>query len=460
MKYINTYEETKILNYILSVNENNQINEGLVDRIKEVAEKGLLKVNTIKDLLAKGVLTASIITTLLSSSPAFAKEYNKLDSSDKNKTEKFVKVDNVDHSDTTAHFGGPGGPTPPNSLKVDFSSNFKSGEYKLSGEDLQQVNTKLQKIANFIKSSKTKTFKLIIHSSESQVPSQYADKELATLRAEEALRVISNYNMGGSFKKQLDPVRGKTPWDSIQAKKIGMKKAVNLPKYTKEQFVNIEVIAMAFDTPCNWHATSPGGTTLTSATDYSITTDFDVTDHIGAGEIVLSPGGIPDRVQVLIDGQVVGDSGYFVDNMTSADSISAKNFNYIPRYVAELTKVAHEKGMSAVKDSSAKKLITKTFTSFEELVDFMLTPEAKAKGYDPFKIGQDTGEYMKVLRNMWGKPGYKGYRTFTFYDTDPYTTKTPVKVKFKLNGNNRVVQIKIFSPIGKTDYTCDGVCAP
>ena len=77
MKYINTYEETKILNYILSVNENNQINEGLVDRIKEVAEKGLLKVNTIKDLLAKGVLTAGVITTLLSSSPAFAKEYNK-----------------------------------------------------------------------------------------------------------------------------------------------------------------------------------------------------------------------------------------------------------------------------------------------------------------------------------------------------------------------------------------------
>ena len=455
MKYINTYEETKILNYILSVNENNQINEGLVDRIKEVAEKGLLKVNTIKDLLAKGVLTAGIITTLLSSSPAFAKEYNKLDSSDKNKTEKFVKVDKVDHSDTTTHLGGPGGP--PNSLKIDFTSNFKSGEYKLSSSDLQKMTDKLEQIKKFVSSSKSKTFKLIINSSESRVPSQYKDLELATLRAEEALKVISDYNTGGIFKHSIYPVRGETAWDPIEAKKIGMKKAVNLPKYTKEQSVSIEIWAIDFDTPCNWTATAPGGKTLTSATDYSITTDFDVTDQVGGGEIILSPGGIPDRVQVLIDGQVVGDSGYFVDNMTSQDS-NKSNFNYIPRYVAELTKVAHEKGISAVRDSAAKKLITKTFTSFEELVDFMLTPEAKAKGYDAFKSGQDTGDYMETLRDMWGKPGFRGYRTFTFYDTDPYTTKTPVKVKFKLNGHNRVVQIKIFSPLGKTDYSCVGDC--
>lgn len=50
MRYIITYEDAKVLNYILSVNENNQINEGLIDRIKEVAEKGLLKANTIKFL--------------------------------------------------------------------------------------------------------------------------------------------------------------------------------------------------------------------------------------------------------------------------------------------------------------------------------------------------------------------------------------------------------------------------
>jgi hypothetical protein len=455
MKYINTYEETKILNYILSVNENNQINEGLVDRIKEVAEKGLLKVNTIKDLLAKGVLTAGVITTLLSSSPAFAKEYNKLDSSDKNKTEKFVKVDKTDSGDTTTNFGGPG--APPNTLIVDFSSNFRSGEYKLNESDLQKMSDKLQKIKDFVSNSKSKTFKLIINSSESRVPSGYADLELATLRGEEALKVIQDYNTGGIFKKSLNPTRGETKWDPIEAKKIGMKKAVNLPKYTKEQSVSIEIIAMDFDTPCNWTAASPGGKVLNSSTDYSITTDFDVTDQVGGGEIILSPGGIPDRVQVLIDGQVVGDSGYFVDNTTSQD-LNKSNFNYIPRYVVELTKVAHEKGMYAAKDSSAKKLITQTFTSFEELVNFMLTPDAKKKGYDAFTAGQDTGNYMKILKDMWGKPGFRGYRTFTFYDTNPYTTGTPVKVKFKLNGNNRLVQIKIFSPVGKTDYSCIGDC--
>ena len=84
--------------------------------------------------------------------------FNKLDSSDKNKTEKFVKVDKSDSSDTTTNFGGPSGPTP-GILKIDFSSNFRSGEYKLSGSDLQQMNSKLQKIKDFVTNSKSKTFK-------------------------------------------------------------------------------------------------------------------------------------------------------------------------------------------------------------------------------------------------------------------------------------------------------------
>ena len=457
MRYISTYEETKILNYILSINENNQINEGLVDRIKEVAEKGLLKANTIKGLLAKGVLTAGIITTLLSSSPAFAKEYKSLDTNTKGKIEKIIKTDTSDHSGSSTNLGGGGGPTP-NSLQVDFSSNFKSGEYKLTSSDLQEMNTKLQKIKDFVTNSNTKTFKIIIHSSESKVRSNYKEGELAKLRAEEALRIIIDYNTGGTFKRVLDPKVGDTPWDQAEADRIGIKKAINLPKYTNEQYVRVEIITMDFDTPCNWSMTADGAT-LTSATDYSVTRDFDVTDQVGGGDIILSPGGIPDRVQVWIDGDLVGDSGYFIDDMTSKD-LNIGNFNYIPRYVAELTKVAHEKGMHAVKDSSQKKLITKTFTSFEELVDFMLTPEAKAKGYDATTTGKDTGNYVKILKDMWGKPGYKGYRTFTFYDKDPYLTKTPVKIKFKLNGNNRLVQIKVFSPLGQTHYDCVGVCHP
>jgi hypothetical protein len=443
MRYLLNKTELKTLNYILSLNENNQINEGLIDRVKNMA--------------AKGLLTATVVASLMSN-PAFAKEYKSLDTNTKNKIEKLIKVDKTDSSDSTTQLGGggPGGPTP-GILKVDFSSNFKSGEYKLSQSDLQDMNGKLQQIKTFVTNSKTKTFKIIIHSSESRVPSDYAYLELAKLRAEEALRVIVDYKTGGIFKKQIDPKQGDTKWDPVEAQRIGIKKAVNLPKYTNEQYVKVEIITLDFDTPCNWTATAPGGQTLTAATDYSITTDFDVTDQIGGGEIILSPGGIPDRVQVLVDGVVVDDSGYFVDNMTSQDA-NRSNFNYIPRYVVELTKVANEKGMSAVKDSSQKKLITKTFNTFEELVDFMLTPDAKKNGYDAFKTGQDTGNYMKVLKDMWGKPGFRGYRTFTFYDTDPYKTGTKVKVKFKLNGNNRLVQIKIFSPLGKTDYSCVGSC--
>jgi hypothetical protein len=446
MKYINTYEETKILNYILSVNENNQINEGLVDRIKEVAEKGLLKVNTIKDLLAKGVLTAGIITTLLSSSPAFAREYNKLDLSDKNKTEKFVKVDNVDTKDT---------------LSIDFSSNFSSAQYILSDNEKQQIKNKLSKVNDFIKNTGKNSFLLTIYSSESQVPSKFAEGELAKLRADEAQKVISEFlltNTSAVFKIVIKDTVGSTKFDRVEANKIGMKNAVNLKKYTDEQSVGIQLSTTDFDTPCSWNLKAPKGTTLTSSTDYSITTTFDVTDQVGAGDLVLSPGGIPDRAQIWIDGQLVGDTGYFVNNMTSKDP-NSKYFTYIPRYVAELTKVSNEKGMFAVKDSSHKQLITKTFNTFEELVNFMLTPEAKANKYDIFSNGQDTGDYMQVLKDMWGKPGYKGYRTFTFYDKDPYEKGTPVKLNFKLNGHNKRVDIKIFSPLGKTDYSCVGNCA-
>jgi hypothetical protein len=439
MRYLLNKTELKTLNYIISLNENSQINEGLIDRIKNMA--------------AKGLLTATVVASLMSN-PAFAKEYKSLDTNTKSKIEKLIKVDKTDSSDTTTNFGGPSGPTP-GILKIDFSSNFRSGEYKISGPDLQQMNSKLQQIKDFVTNSKSKTFKLIINSSESKVRSDYPEGELAKLRGEEALRVINDYNTGGVFKPKLNPKVGDTPFDEAEANRIGIKKAVNLPKYTKEQYVNVEIIAMDFDTPCNWNFLAPGGQTLTAATDYSITTDFDVTDQVGGGEIVLSPGGIPDRVQVLIDGQIVGDSGYFVDNMTSQD-INRSNFNYLPRYVAELTKISAEKGISAVRDSSQKKLITKTFNTFEELVDFMLTPEAKKNGYDAFKPGLDTGNYMKILRDMWGKPGFRGYRKFTFYDT--YKTGNAVKVKFKLNGNNRLVQIKIFSPIGKTDYSCVSNC--
>lgn len=443
MKYINTYEETKVLNYILSVNENNQINEGLFDRIKEVAEKGLLKVNTIKDLLAKGVLTAGVITTLLSSSPAFAKEYNKLDSSDRNKTEKFVKVDTKD------------------TLSIDFSSNFSSGQYILSDNEKQQIKNRLSKVNDFIKNTGKNSFLLTIYSSESQVPSKFSEGELAKLRADEAQKVISEFlltNTSAVFKIVIKDTVGSTKFDRVEANKIGMKNAVNLKKYTDEQSVGIQLSTTDFDTPCSWNLKAPKGTTLTSSTDYSITTTFDVTDQVGAGDLVLSPGGIPDRAQIWIDGQLVGDTGYFVNNMTSKDP-NSKYFTYIPRYVAELTKVSNEKGIFAVKDSSQKKLITKTFNTFEELVNFMLTPEAKANKYDVFSSGQDTGDYMQVLKDMWGKPGYRGYRTFTFYDKDPYEKGTPVKLNFKLNGHNKRVDIKIFSPLGKTDYSCVGNCA-
>ena len=51
MRYIKTYEEIKTINYILSVNEG-LINEGLIDRLKKMATKGLLTATVMASLMS------------------------------------------------------------------------------------------------------------------------------------------------------------------------------------------------------------------------------------------------------------------------------------------------------------------------------------------------------------------------------------------------------------------------
>ena len=76
MRYIKTYEEIKTINYILSVNEG-LINEGLIDRLKKMATKGLL--------------TATVMASLMSN-PTFANEFKSLPGSEKASIENLVKT--------------------------------------------------------------------------------------------------------------------------------------------------------------------------------------------------------------------------------------------------------------------------------------------------------------------------------------------------------------------------------
>ncbi len=428
MRYLLNKTELKTLNYILSLNENSQINEGLVDRVKNMAKKGLL--------------TTAVVTSLMSN-PIFAKEYKNLDTNTKNKIEKLINIDKEINDDN------------PNILSIDFNSNFTSGKYILDSKAQTDMKAKLDKISNFIKETGKNSFILTIYSSESRVPSDFAEGELAKLRAKEVQKIVTDYNKNAVFKIVIKSSIGPTAFDKEEANRIGMKNAVNLKKYTNEQSVRIELTSNIFTTPCNIKI-RPSSKILNSSTDYSESTTIDITNQVGEGEFTIEPGGIPDRAQIWIDDVLISDSGYFVDGMTSPDK-NIKKFNYIPRYVVELTKISKEKGM-AVKDSPQKKLITKHFDNFQDLVDFMITSEAKSSGYDAFTTGQDTGDYMKILKDMWGKPGYKGYRDFVFYDTEPYKTGNKVRLKFKMNGDNKKFVIKIFSPLGKTDYQCIGHC--
>lgn len=337
-------------------------------------------------------------------------------------------------------------------LSLDLSTNFKSGHYKLDNSTKDDIINKLKQIDEFIKKSGDGSFKIIIHSSESQVKNGQGlkDGELAKLRASETEKVITNYllnNKSAVYKIEVKSEIGKTEYDRDEVKEIGIENAVHLDKYTKEQFVKIEIKAEAFESPCDWKF-KPFSKELTSSENYAESQTFDVSGQVGVGFITIQPGGIPDRMQVYVDDVLVGDTGYFAEGVSSNDK-NAKMFNYIPRYVVELTKASQESNVTAVSDSEKAQMLTKTFDKFDDLVNFLLTDDAKASKYNAFTYGTDTGTPMQELRKMWDN----NQRTFVFYEKD----STKNKIEFTLNGSSKV-EVKVFSPLGKTNYTCVGQC--
>ena len=124
MRYLLNKTELKTLNYIISLNEN-QINEGLIDRIKEVTQKGKLTKNVVVNLIKKGVINATLLTALLSTNPAFASVYNSLPKSD--------RIEQTDNLSTQGIF--------------DVSKSFKSGVWKLDDQGKADLKVELLKFA-------------------------------------------------------------------------------------------------------------------------------------------------------------------------------------------------------------------------------------------------------------------------------------------------------------------------
>ena len=437
MRYIKTYEEIKTINYILSVNEG-LINEGLIDRLKKMATKGLI--------------TATVMASLMSN-PAFAKEYKKMDPPDKNKIEKLIKQDTSNKDTNTFMFDGTGGDTG-DSLAVDVTNSFHSGKYILSDSEKDDMILKLKDIEDYIKTNGGSSFVLTIVSSESQVDminpetgKPMLDLELAKLRGNSTYGAIKDYlnSLGVTFKIKYDFKRGDVKYEKSEIKTMGREVAVNQKKYTKDQYVRILISKGNFRSACSL-SDSQSGVTRSQADDYKADNEYDVTGQLGNVEYELEPGGVPDRAQVFIDGQLVDDTGYFAVGVSSFDKL-AVNYNYIPKYIYELTMIRNQKGSLAVDDTKFANIDVVHFDNFQDLVKYMLVNP----NYKWQVGGPETGEYMSKLNNIFNS--VKG--NFVFYKK----VTTPPKLKVKLDGTQEKIKVRVYSPLGQTRYKWGGQCS-
>lgn len=426
MRYIKTYSEIKTINYILSVNENNQLNEGLIDRLKKSAQKGLL--------------TATVMASLMSN-PTFAKEYKSLDSNTKGKIENLIKKDDVKTEKS-------------DSLSVDLTNSFSSGKYKLNDEEKADMIKKLKGIEDYIKKNGSSSFNLTIVSSESKVDminpdtnKPMAKLELAKLRGKTTYDAVKDYlgTLGVMFKVNHVEKQGDAEYDKSEVNTMGRDNAVNQEKYKKDQFVRIIISKADFISACSL-SDSQSGITSGPEVDYKVDKEYDISKQLGDLELELSPGGVPDRAQLFIDGQLVSDTGYFAVGVTSGDK-TAVNYNYIPKYIYELTTIRNKKGSLAVDDTKFTNLEVIHFNTYEDLVKHLLVdPNYKIQG------GAETGDYMSKLKSIFNS--VKG--NFVFYKK--LNSNDIPKLKVKLNGKQGKMMVRIYSPLGQTKYKWSGQC--
>jgi hypothetical protein len=458
-----TLTESELENYfyiIESLNEN--VNEGLVDRLKEV--------------VSKGVLTTAMFSMLMSN-PSFAKEYNSLPQSEKTAIENTVSKN------------GKG------IQYLNVGDNFGSGEYNLSNKQKLDIKAQLKDLLDKAEKSKT-YFILTVESSESNVPNKdistkkYLDKgEISKRRAaavQEILRefVKENEKTYSSLfvinPVNTNPVEDseKAGWDKKAVAKMTKSEVlalVNNEKYTKHQFVRIAVERgeESAQTPCNMDKEVEGEEAKADVNYISLRTlpVFPVKNSYGSGGVILNSGEIPDRIVLVADnendpkknplevGKVIGDSGY----KASWEHRTLTDWKYIPAHILKLTKLRNEKSSATMDTKFFKAIIKKKgvdFTTFESLVELML----KNKSYDyKNKRGSDevgslsTGKGpLQELKNMYDN----GQEEFMFYEVNGGSEQSPNNsvLEYTLDGSYSSITVIVYSPLGRTHYKMYGLC--
>lgn len=418
MRYIKTYEEIKTINYILSVNESQQINEGLIDRLKKMATKGLL--------------TATVMASLMSN-PTFANEYKSLPSSEKASIENLVKEPTSEISKDTTK-----------GKEVDITKSFKSGKYSLDEFGKEELGKKLLELVDYMNKSGYDSYTFEISASESLVPNKAStglkDLELAQKRANETKLFVDNFlknNKTPGIVISTDVKKGGPKWDG--------KEDVNQEKFTEHQFVKIKIVPLpsnpndfcgfSYD-PSN---EKPGG--AITGSNKTFDKEWDVTDKYGSGDIILKPGSIPDRILLYADGQLIGDTGFFADR---EHSVTKKlGFDYVPKTVYELTKLYNAKDAS-IQDTEFSKLKVVTINSKEELIH-LLNPNDPTSWDTNNPDIAPMDDLIKMFKN--------GQTKFVIYE------KVSQKITFDLKGKHKKIKLVVYSNIKKSQYTIKVKCS-
>jgi hypothetical protein len=412
MRYIKTYEEIKTINYILGVNESQQINEGLIDRLKKMATKGLL--------------TATVMASLMTN-PTFANEYKSLPGSEKASIENLVKTPTSEVARDTL------------GKEVDITKSFKSGKYNLDEVGKEELGKKLLELIDYMNKAGYDSYTFEISASESLVPNKSTsglkDLELAQKRADEVKTYVDGFlkqHKTPGIILSSDVTKGGPKWDG--------KEDVNQEKFTEHQFVKIKIVPLTAN-PNDFCGFSydPGG--AIAGSNKTFDKEWDVTDKYGSGDIILKPGSIPDRIQLYADGQLIGDTGFFSDK---EHSVTKKlGFDYVPKTVYELTKLYNAKDAS-VQDTQFSKLKVVTINSEKELIN-LLNPNNPTSWNTNNPDIAPMDDLIQMFKN--------GQTKFVIYE------KTPSKISFDLKGMYGKVKLVVYSNIKKSQYSIKVKCS-
>jgi len=307
-------------------------------------------------------------------------------------------------------------------LTVNFTNSFESGKFHLKS-NYQKEN--IGKIKNYVTSNPDNNYVIYITASESKVPNQegFGEGELAKKRADVLKELIASHVPLDNIEIKVDAVVGGPEWDEGNR---------DDSKYTEHQYVTVEVFD-AGTTPCALGSIKNRGRIATQANDF-ISNNVTVT---GNGSFEMTPGSIPDRLELIKDGNVIFDTRYYADK-----NLYAKQWNYTPLYIANLSELY-------VANKNSKAFINveqdvKKFASYEELVDFMLNDKT-------FKFQKDNRREVKEgldkLKQLWAG----GQTEYLFYTIKPPSIAT-VEADVK-----NPIQLKTYSPLGSTQFGLRGV---